>query len=304
MKTFKILAFDGGGIRGALSVGILTKICEKYPNFLDDVDLFAGTSTGSLIALSLAYNKDINLLNSVYSLESAKYIFSPRRFNLFRPRYSNKRLIEKLNEVFPSNLTLQDLNKYVLIPTFNIAGTNKNGWEALFYNNLPRSEYNQSEKIIDIAVSSCAAPTYFPSHKNCIDGAVIANSASTVSAFYALSHLPTIHTSYNLRILSIGTGDYPDTISSDTRKWGLFQWALNPFIKMGSPILSILLDGPTLITDMYCNEIFRQNYFRINPEVSNCIEMDNYKYIPLLKSIADTTDYTELFNFLENIYLK
>jgi len=87
LKTFKILAFDGGGVKGALSVEILSRICDKYPNFLDDVDLFTGTSTGSIIASLLANKVSIKDLSYLYSVPVAKKIFSHSHFNLFRPKF-------------------------------------------------------------------------------------------------------------------------------------------------------------------------------------------------------------------------
>ena len=76
MDTFKILTFDGGGVKGALSARILKRICEKFPRLLDEVDLFAGTLTGSLIALSLAYGRDANFVDNLYSQINTKKIFS------------------------------------------------------------------------------------------------------------------------------------------------------------------------------------------------------------------------------------
>jgi patatin-like phospholipase/acyl hydrolase len=58
----RILALDGGGIRGAITLGFLVQL-EKHlrkrhdnPNLLlrDYFDLIGGTSTGSIIAASLA----------------------------------------------------------------------------------------------------------------------------------------------------------------------------------------------------------------------------------------------------------
>ncbi|MEI6243359.1 MAG: patatin-like phospholipase family protein [Chlamydiota bacterium] len=53
-EDFHILTFDGGGIRGAFTAQILAMLDEEL-DFLKDVDLFAGTSTGSIIAYGLAY---------------------------------------------------------------------------------------------------------------------------------------------------------------------------------------------------------------------------------------------------------
>lgn len=52
-KPYLILSCDGGGIRGLLSARIIQRLQAEIP-FLDQVDLFAGTSTGGLIALGLA----------------------------------------------------------------------------------------------------------------------------------------------------------------------------------------------------------------------------------------------------------
>lgn len=56
VPTNKILTFDGGGIYGLSTSIILRKLCEENKTFLDgkDVELFAGTSAGALIALLLA----------------------------------------------------------------------------------------------------------------------------------------------------------------------------------------------------------------------------------------------------------
>ena len=55
INNFNILAFDGGGIRGAISISILNRIQEHYPSILDKMSLIGGTSTGSFIAIGIAY---------------------------------------------------------------------------------------------------------------------------------------------------------------------------------------------------------------------------------------------------------
>ena len=62
-STFNILSFDGGGIRGALSIKLLEKIQNETPNIVKKSNMISGTSTGSLIALY-----SINLIHKYQDL--------------------------------------------------------------------------------------------------------------------------------------------------------------------------------------------------------------------------------------------
>ncbi|MBK8501023.1 MAG: patatin-like phospholipase family protein [Saprospiraceae bacterium] len=74
LKPKRILALDGGGIRGALTLGYLKKIesllreKEEDPDLLlcDYFDLICGTSTGSIIAAGLALGMDVDSLVNHY----------------------------------------------------------------------------------------------------------------------------------------------------------------------------------------------------------------------------------------------
>ncbi|MEG1287664.1 MAG: patatin-like phospholipase family protein [Clostridium sp.] len=302
MDTFKILSFDGGGIKGALSTRILKRICDRFPMLLDEVDLFAGTSTGSLIALSLAYGKTANFVDELYSYSNTKKIFSPKHHSIFKPKYSNNNLKELLLDYFPENLLIKDLKKYVFVPSFNVKGFTKNNWEIIFFNNLCNNE-TSSSKVIDVALSSSAAPTFFPSHQNFIDGGVIANSPTASAVFSTMNCFNSLSSGKNFRLLSIGTGDSPDRIIGNTSKWGTFQWAFNPFAKMQSPLLSLVMDGSSYLEDIYCKEFLKNNYFRINPKVSKFLAMDKPQFVPYLKNLGTEVDLTETFNFIETTFL-
>src|SRR5438270_13739741 len=54
MPPYHILALDGGGIRGLLTTILLERLEAAVPGFLSHIDLFAGTSTGGILALGLA----------------------------------------------------------------------------------------------------------------------------------------------------------------------------------------------------------------------------------------------------------
>ncbi len=55
---FTILSFVGGGIRGLMSVTILNELYTKFPHILDNTDLIAGCSTGSIITSELLGGND------------------------------------------------------------------------------------------------------------------------------------------------------------------------------------------------------------------------------------------------------
>ena len=54
MPPYRIMTFDGGGVKGSLMATLVKRLSDKFPNLLQQVDLFAGTSTGSVVALTLA----------------------------------------------------------------------------------------------------------------------------------------------------------------------------------------------------------------------------------------------------------
>ena len=86
-KPKRILALDGGGVRGILTLGILAKIeallKERHGNDPDFrlchyFDLIAGTSTGAIIAAALACEMTVEELSKMY-LDLGKRVFQPSR---------------------------------------------------------------------------------------------------------------------------------------------------------------------------------------------------------------------------------
>jgi predicted acylesterase/phospholipase RssA len=73
--SYRILACDGGGIFGVITAKLLQSLDRSV---LDNVDLFAGNSTGSIIALGLASGLSIDTIFDLYSSEQAcSQIFQP-----------------------------------------------------------------------------------------------------------------------------------------------------------------------------------------------------------------------------------
>ena len=303
MTPFRIISFDGGGIKGALSTRILKRLCERYPEILKETHLFSGTSTGALIALALASGRDSEFIDSLYNYKTMKAIFTPSHFNPFRPKYSNKKLKLTLASVFPEDLTIGDLKKYVFIPSFNVKGYTSHNWQSVFFNNLSISELSKT-KVIDVALATSAAPTYFPSHNNFIDGGVIDNSPAASSMISTLKILKPKYQLSDFRVLSIGTGNTLDSIKKDTSSWGVVQWAINPTTKMRLPLISILLMNDIPLSDMYCEELIGRNFHRINPILNHEIPMDDYRKVLLLKDTVDKLDLTTSYRYIEKYFLK
>ncbi len=133
MKRYRILTFDGGGIRGALTTRLLKRINKRLSGIFNNSDLYAGTSTGALIALGLAAGLSVQDLEDLYSVETSKAIFRPYSSGLLSPRYNIYRFKKIIQSIFPSDLRLNDLNYRVIIPVFKVDEDNNDGWCPVFF---------------------------------------------------------------------------------------------------------------------------------------------------------------------------
>jgi len=112
----RILALDGGGLRGILTLGILQQIEDELRarhggdagfRLCHYFDLIAGTSTGSIIADALAIGLTVEEITTRYrKLGSRVFERSFLRQGLFRAKYDERLLIEELKNLFGANETL------------------------------------------------------------------------------------------------------------------------------------------------------------------------------------------------------
>ena len=74
MAKYRILSVDGGGIRGIITAIILQLLNAEagLSGWLDATDLFAGTSTGGLLALGLACGLPPEFIRNVYETKCAE----------------------------------------------------------------------------------------------------------------------------------------------------------------------------------------------------------------------------------------
>lgn len=173
----KILSLDGGGIRGALTLGYLKKIetilKEKYPSkgeefrMSDYFDLIGGTSTGSIIASLLAMGNTVDHIINLY-MELGDKIFAEKRA-WWNPKswfatYGFEEMVKGLKFAYGEDTTIgSDKIKTGLCIVAKRADTNSI-WPM---NNHPGGKYyggtgnNKDYLLWQVVRASTAAPTYF-----------------------------------------------------------------------------------------------------------------------------------------------
>lgn len=298
MPPYRIMTFDGGGVKGSLMATLVKRLSDRFPNLLQQVDLFAGTSTGSVVALTLASGFDAATLVDFYSQDNLRSAFSPSHFNWFRPKYNNVHFRSLLESHFPGNPRMRDLKHSLVAPTFKLDSPKKHDWCPVFTHNFPGS-HHLDELVVDVALRSAAAPTVFPSHQGHIDGGMVANNPSTVAIAMALGHKQPRPALEDIRLLSVGTGLTPTIITLDTQGWGVVQWMLNPFRKPQTPLLNILFDGVCEADVSMSKHLLRTHAWRLNPQLVQQTQLDDWKAIPQLVQTAKDYDLGPTFDWIE-----
>ena len=127
-----ILSLDGGGIRGAATTRFLARLeellnSEEYGTSIrETVDLHAGTSTGSIIALALATTElTVGEIDSLYNPTNAEKIFVDNRGwfeidGINAPKYEGNGKTELLMEKLGERTRIGDVpeDKHVLVVTY------------------------------------------------------------------------------------------------------------------------------------------------------------------------------------------
>ena len=171
----KLLALDGGGIRGVLTLQVLIRMEEllrEHSGQGDDFrlcnffDYIGGTSTGAIIAAGLARGMSAQELSDFY-MKAGPAMFD-KSFILFRLRhlYQSKPLQEELQKTFGNDTTLspQYLKCLLLVVTRNVSTDSP--WPISSnpdakYNFPDRPDCNLRIPLWQLVRASTAAPIYF-----------------------------------------------------------------------------------------------------------------------------------------------
>ena len=319
-ECFKILSLDGGGVRGYLSAKLLAnaedhinrKAGEQKP-LGQRFDFIAGTSTGGLIAMALASGKTAVEVLDFYE----RYI--PRIFgkssqtrrlgskylaNFFGPAYRNDELTHDLEKFF-GDKTLRDLQTDVLITSVSLQNAKPRMHKTEY---AERNHERSDERLVDVGLATCAAPTFFPAHStkhshHLIDGGICANNPAMVALVDAFQfERPSLRgtpqpkdITKNIReqvmLLSIGTGEQGHVPYDIDRlaRGGKYHWA--------RPISDTLMQAQSMAVHFQVKFILEQAYFRINPLLTFSMELDEADKVEKLKNLGsldkDATEFLD-----------
>lgn len=311
--AFRILSIDGGGVRGIFAAKLLSRLNASLQrdgiNLLDHVDLFAGTSTGALIALALASGKDISDITDAYSTHT-KQIFSHRPLSIggwMQSKYSQ----DNLRSAIEKMVGIKELRalRYVVVPALELSThrdnipvpTNKVSaarWRPVLFHNLPGSKC-LDRNTLDVALMSSAAPTFFPSHQGHIDGGVFANNPALAAVSMAVDPRYGNQPLCDVQVLSISTGRFLKAYKTNV-DWGKLRWA--------RPLLEILLEASSVHAHDQCAAILGNRYHRLEHHLgANNIQLDDADRVQELLKLAGedalNPSIEEAVNFVKDNFI-
>lgn len=288
-KPFRVLALDGGGIRGLYTAALLQQMAVRVARLnrspqeerLDlgkRFDLIAGTSTGSILAAALAAGVSLERVVAMYR-EHAAAIFqrpSPLRTDCWtnkvqsllwllktvpRPANHSHALRAVLTDVLGQE-TLEALFERrgvgLCVPT--VDAENRQGW-VFKTPHAARLTRDNKYKLVDVCMASAAAPVFFPVHRvaspnpgamavhSFADGGLWANNPVLVALVEALEFAG----DRPIEILSVGTcsGKQSRPITALEAERGSYAW------KGGAEVVSTSLDAQAFTTPYIAKQVVR-----------------------------------------------
>jgi uncharacterized protein len=268
---FRVLSIDGGGIRGLIAARVIARLEElvsaaagEERRLADCFHMFAGTSTGGLLALGLTVPDPANPsrprlsgadLVELYEAEGPR-IFGDTLHKLLSlggwiaPKHPEKRFAEVLRERF-GDARLRDALRELIVTSYDMTEPGPHffkRWRA-------RESADRDVDMVAVGLSTSAAPTYFPSHglggRALVDGGLFAANpavAAVVEALKRRDEEPRDLNTGDLMLVSLGTGQHETGHSqSQVRRWGRIGWILPR--RQDPALIAAFLDGQSDAAD-------------------------------------------------------
>ncbi|PZO52057.1 MAG: patatin [Alphaproteobacteria bacterium] len=244
----RILALDGGGVKGILTLGMLKVLEDELRRraggdaafrLSDYYDLIGGTSTGAIISTALALGLTVDEVIELYQRLGPEVFGRTAGDGVFlQAKFDSKKLRRALHSVLSTKtLGSQDLRTGLAIHAKRIdtgsAWVVTNHPLGIFYDPTDGAGVfpNKRYRLVDLVLASAAAPTFFdeilidiefddkrrPIQKGFfVDGAVSANNNPSMQLFM-LALEPSYKFGWkpgadNLMMTSCGTGSRRPTV--------------------------------------------------------------------------------------------
>jgi patatin-like phospholipase/acyl hydrolase len=249
-RQLRVLALDGGGIRGLIPATLLAEIERRSGHRIGAMfDLIAGTSTGGVLALGLTAPDPASPDEPRFRAEELAALYAEKGhlifgrslwhrvvtgFGLFGTKYSARGVDETLRGYF-GDARLKDAVTEVLITSYDLES--RHAW--FFARHKARAEPAYDFPMRDVARATSAAPTYFQPKRlsvrtptAMVDGGVFANNPAMCGYVEAIK----LHGHADVIVVSIGSGQAKSPIHyRRARTWGLIGWARR--------LLGVVMDG-------------------------------------------------------------
>ena len=278
-RTYRILALDGGGVRGIVTAAWLAALEDATGRpARDHFDLIAGSSTGAILAAALSRGRPAADIAGLFA-RHAREIFPGRGRRLWSrlrrvishglsaPRYDGEGLDRVLRREF-GDAKLGDLPVRTLVTAYDAWGRTPvvfKSWKP-GHAHLP---------VWSVCRASSSAPGYFPAHvidlegrpRPLIDGGVVANNpaACALAEGWKIGKARGGDPS-DILLASFGTGEATRPIGiGEAREWGPLEWAL--------PIIGTLFDGASDAADYIVRQILDEDrYFRFQAPLDRALD--------------------------------
>lgn len=311
--TYNILSLDGGGLRGIITLTMMERLDEAVPGWRTGIDMYAGTSTGGMIALALAKGMTPAQILDVYVKDGPK-IFDRSLWHEIAdlgeavgPKYDSKNR-EQVCESMLGNSRLRDFLKkdghsgHVVVTAFDLEDKHEatqadRSWKAKIFHNVPARTNDDDgfEYASKVAMATSAAPTYFGSYEGYVDGGVFANNPCMCALAQTQDDRNCFPVALNaVRMLSLGTGSRPCFLDAD-ENWGLAQWA--------PKLVNLLMDGVNEVADFQARQLLGPGqYNRADVDMTVDIAMDDATKAGVMQRIGASVDLGKTIVFLKTCW--
>jgi uncharacterized protein len=275
----KILALDGGGIRGMMTVEILAAIeallrdAQPQPKreafvLADYFDFVAGTSTGAILAACISMGMPVSNIRKFYVESGADMFDKASLLKKWKYKYNDEGLANKLKQELGADTTLGSEKLRTMLMMVMRNATTDSPWPI--WNNpkakynvrcredgKPRDNCNLEIPLWQLVRASTAAPVFFPPEVVTIgkdqfvfvDGGITTYNNPSFQAFIMATTEP-YHVNWTtgeekMLIVSIGTGSNPNANKD------LAPGEMNLFYNVGS-IPSALMYAALNEQDLLC----------------------------------------------------